>query len=200
MQNPNNLEERLSAKYGNTMSKIGKQPVQIPQGVTVKVEESTVNVTGPKGNISFVIRPEITVSVDDQTVKVARKDENKFSKSLHGLTRSVIANMIKGVTDGHQKILELVGVGYKAAKQGNELVLNVGYSHSVVIMPQDGIDLDTKENKIIVSGIDKIKVGEMAAKIRRVRPPEPYKGKGIRYSGEIIRKKAGKAVKAAGAA
>lgn len=181
------------------MSKIGKQPVQIPQGVTVKVQGSTVNVAGPKGDISFVIRPEIAVSVDDQTVKVTRHAENKFSKSLHGLTRSIIDNMVKGVTEGHQKTLELVGVGYKAAKQGNDLVLNVGYSHSVVILPQDGIDFDTKENKIIVSGIDKIKVGEMAAKIRRVRPPEPYKGKGIRYSGEFVRKKAGKAVKAAGA-
>lgn len=182
------------------MSKIGKQPVSIPQGVTVKVEKSTVNVSGPKGNISFVIRPEITVSVDEQTINVTRKAENKFSKSLHGLTRSVIANMITGVTDGHQKVLELVGVGYKAAKQGNDLVLNVGYSHPVVVIPTEGIDLDAKENKIIVSGIDKITVGEMAAKIRRVRPPEPYKGKGIRYSGEFVRKKAGKAVKAAGAA
>lgn len=181
------------------MSKIGKQPVQIPQGVTVKVEDLTVNVSGPKGNISFQIRPEIAVMVENQTVKISRKSENKFAKALHGLTRSVISNMVKGVTDGHQKMLELVGVGYKAAKQGNDLVLNVGYSHPVVIISTNGVEFDTKDNKIIVSGIDKIAVGEMAAKIRRVRPPEPYKGKGIRYSDEIVRKKAGKAVKAVGA-
>ncbi|OGD86406.1 50S ribosomal protein L6 [Candidatus Curtissbacteria bacterium RIFCSPHIGHO2_01_FULL_41_11] len=181
------------------MSKIGKQPVQIPQGVTVKVEDLTVNVSGPKGNISFQIRPEIAVMVENQTVKISRKSENKFAKALHGLTRSVISNMVKGVTDGHQKMLELVGVGYKAAKQGNDLVLNVGYSHPVVIISTNGVEFDTKDNKIIVSGIDKIAVGEMAAKIRKVRPPEPYKGKGIRYSDEIVRKKAGKAVKAVGA-
>ena len=181
------------------MSKIGKQPVQIPQGVTVKVEDLTVNVSGPKGNISFQIRPEIAVMVENQTVKISRKSENKFAKALHGLTRSVISNMVKGVTDGHQKMLELVGVGYKAAKQGNDLVLNVGYSHPVVIISTNGVEFDTKNNKIIVSGIDKIAVGEMAAKIRKVSPPEPYKGKGIRYSDEIVRKKAGKAVKAVGA-
>lgn len=180
------------------MSKIGKQPIQIPQGVTIKVEDSTVNVSGPKGNISFQIRPEIEVGVDQEKIRVSRKSENKLSKSMHGLTRSVIANMVKGVTEGHQKILELVGVGYRAAKQGNDIILSVGYSHPVIISKVTGIDLETKENKIIVSGIDKIAVGEMAAKIRRVRPPEPYKGKGIRYSGEIIRKKAGKAVKAGG--
>lgn len=177
------------------MSKIGKQPISIPQGVTIKVEGLTVNVAGQKGEISFQIRPEIDVVLDQEKVKVNRKSESKFAKSLHGLTRSVIANMIKGVTEGHEKMLELVGVGYRAQKQGNDLVLSVGYSHPVVISPVNGIDLDTKENKIIVSGIDKIAVGEMAAKIRRVRPPEPYKGKGIRYSGEIVRKKAGKAVK-----
>lgn len=180
------------------MSKIGKQPIKIPQGVTIKVEDSTVNVSGPKGNISFQIRPEIEVGVDQGKIKVSRKSENKLAKSLHGLTRSVIANMVKGVTEGHQKILELVGVGYRAAKQGNDIILSVGYSHPVIISKVSGIDLETKDNKIIVSGIDKIAVGEMAAKIRRVRPPEPYKGKGIRYSDEIVRKKAGKAVKAGG--
>ena len=178
------------------MSKIGKQPIQIPQGVSIKIEDSTVNVSGPKGDISFQIRPEIEVGVNQEKIRVSRKSENKLAKSLHGLTRSVIANMVKGVTDGHQKILELVGVGYRAAKQGNDLVLSVGYSHPVIISQVNGIDLETKDNKIIVSGIDKIAVGEMAAKIRRVRPPEPYKGKGIRYDGEIVRKKAGKAVKA----
>jgi len=182
------------------MSKIGKQPISIPTGVTVKVEGSTVNVSGQKGSISFQLRPEINVVLDQEKVKVNRKSETKFAKSLHGLTRSVIANMVKGVTVGHEKILELVGVGYKAQKQGDNLVLNVGYSHPVIITPTDGIDIDANENKIIVSGIDKIAVGEIAAKIRRVRPPEPYKGKGIRYSGEIVRKKAGKALKTGGAA
>ena len=137
------------------MSKIGKQPVQIPQGVTVKVEDLTVNVSGPKGNISFQIRPEIAVMVENQTVKISRKSENKFAKALHGLTRSVISNMVKGVTDGHQKMLELVGVGYKAAKQGNDLVLNVGYSHPVVIISTNGVEFDTKDNKIIISQINK---------------------------------------------
>ena len=182
------------------MSKIGKQPITIPQGVTVKVDASMVNVSGQKGSINFQLRPEIEVVLEQEKVRVNRKLESKFAKSLHGLTRSVIANMVKGVTDGHEKTLELVGVGYRAQKQGNNLLLNVGYSHSVIITPTEGIDLDTKENKIIVTGIDKIAVGEMAAKIRRVRPPEPYKGKGIRYSGEIVRKKAGKALKTGGTA
>ncbi len=178
------------------MSKIGKQPITIPQGVNVRVDGAVVNVTGQKGNLNFQLRPEIDVSIDQEKVKVSRKSESKFAKSLHGLTRSVIANMITGVTDGHEKTLELVGVGYRAQKQGDNLLLLVGYSHPVVIPPLVGIQFETKENKIIVSGIDKITVGEMAARIRRVRPPEPYKGKGIRYSGEVVRKKAGKAVKA----
>ena len=179
------------------MSKIGKLPIPVPSGVTITIVTNEVNVSGPKGNLSFQFRPEIKVDVKDSIVTVSRKTEDKFVKALHGLTRSVIANMIKGVTEGHEKILEIVGVGYRATKQGDNLVLNVGYSHPVVINPVPGIILDAKENKIIVTGADKIIVGETAAKIRRVRPPEPYKGKGIKYSGEIIRRKAGKAAKAA---
>lgn len=179
------------------MSKIGKQPVPIPQGVTVATDGYHVTVTGPKGTLSFNFRPEITVEQKEDKVVVARKAETKLAKSLHGLTRSVISNMVKGVTEGHEKTLELVGVGYRAAKQGENLVLNVGYSHPVLIEQIPGIQIDTKENKIIVSGADKILVGETAAKIRRVRPPEPYKGKGIKYLGEYIRRKAGKAAKAA---
>ncbi|HSX19098.1 MAG TPA: 50S ribosomal protein L6 [Candidatus Saccharimonadales bacterium] len=179
------------------MSKIGKQPVSIPSGVTVNVQDYHVSVVGPKGELAFQARPEVAIEVRESTVFVTRKNETKFAKSLHGLTRSVIANMVKGVTDGHQKTLELVGVGYRAAKQGENLVLNVGYSHPVVIEQIPGIQIDTKENKIMVSGADKILVGETAAKIRRIRPPEPYKGKGIKYSGEYIRRKAGKAAKAA---
>lgn len=182
------------------VSKIGKQPVQIPQGVNVTIEDSRVLVSGPKGELTFTFRPEVKVEVKDDQVIVTRKNDTKFAKSLHGLTRSVIANMIKGVTVGHEKTLEIVGVGYRAAKDGNNLVLSVGYSHPVLITETPGIAIETKENKIIVSGADKILVGEIAAKIRRVRPPEPYKGKGIKYSGEIIRRKAGKAVKAVGAA
>lgn len=182
------------------MSKIGKQPVQIPQGVNVSIAGCEVSVSGPKGELAFTTRPEVKVEVKEDQVTVTRKNETKFAKSLHGLTRSVIANMIKGVTVGHEKTLELVGVGYRAAKEGNNLVLSVGYSHSVVIAEPPGIALATKENKIIVSGADKILVGETAARIRRVRPPEPYKGKGIKYAGEFIRRKAGKTVKAVGAA
>ena len=178
------------------MSKIGIQPVIIPNQVNVTVSDSQIKVLGPKGELVFNLRPEITVTVDQSKVNVSRKSENKFAKSLHGLTRSIIANMIKGVTEGHQKQLELVGVGYRVAKQGENLVLNVGYSHPVGIEHAPGIQMDTKENKIIVTGPDKAQVGEIAARIRRVRPPEPYKGKGIRYEGEVIRRKAGKAAKA----
>ena len=182
------------------MSKIGKQPVSIPEGVTVTIDQRFVAVNGPKGSLSFNFRPEIKVDVKENIVEVTRLAETKFAKALHGLTRSVIANMVKGVTDGHEKTLELVGVGYRAQKQGEDLVLNVGYSHPVVIAHIPGIQIETKENKITVTGADKILVGETAAKIRRVRPPEPYKGKGIKYFGEIIRRKAGKTVKAVGAA
>lgn len=177
------------------MSKIGKAPIAIPQEVTAKVEGTQVTVVGPKGELNLKFRPEINVTLDGSQIKVARKSENKLAKSLHGLTRSLIANMIKGVTEGHEKTLEITGVGYRATKQGENLLLNVGYSHTVTIEPSPGIQLETKENKIIVTGADKAQVGETAAKIRRVRPPEPYKGKGIKYFGEIIRRKAGKAAK-----
>lgn len=180
------------------MSKIGNLPINIPQSVTVNIEKDKVSVTGPKGTLNFDYRPEIKIEVSENVVTIARKNETKFAKALHGLTRSVVANMVKGVTDGHEKTLEIIGVGYRAAKQGENLVLNVGYSHPVIVAPLSGISLDAKENKIIVSGPDKIIVGEMAARIRRIRPPEPYKGKGIKYFGELVRRKAGKAAKAAG--
>ena len=182
---------------GESMSKIGKQPVIIPQGIKVETFDSQVKISGPKGNLSFQFRPEVTVEVFQDKINVARKSESKFAKSLHGLTRSIIANMVKGVTEGHQKVLEIIGVGYRATKQGENLVLNIGYSHPVIITPTSGVQIETKENKIIVSGCDKALVGEVAARIRRARPPEPYKGKGIKYSEEVIRRKAGKAVKAA---
>lgn len=177
------------------MSKIGKLPVEIPHGVTVDVKDNKVQVSGPKGNLSFNFRPEITVEIDNGVVKVTRKGESKFTKSLHGLTRSMVMNMIKGVTEGHEKVLELVGVGYRAQLQGENLVLNVGYSHPVLIEKVPGIEFQTRENKIIVFGQDKAQVGEMAATIRRVRSPEPYKGKGIKYLDEQIKRKAGKTLK-----
>lgn len=177
------------------MSKIGNLAVVIPSGVTVKTEESQIFISGPKGDLSFQIRPEISLAVDQEKVKVSRKFENKLAKSLHGLTRSIIANMIKGVVEGHTKTLEVVGVGYRATKEEDNLVLNVGYSHPVVVRHTPGIQIETKDNKIIVTGADKAAVGEIAAKIRRVRPPEPYKGKGIKYQDEVIRRKAGKAAK-----
>lgn len=180
------------------MSKIGRLPVLIPEGVTVDIRDSQVNVKGPKGELSFQLRPEVKVQLEQNKVIVSRKSETKFAKALHGLTRSIIANMVKGVTEGHQKTLELIGVGYRAIKQGDDLVLNVGYSHPVIIPKTPGVDMETQENKIIVSGSDKAVVGEIAARIRKVRPPEPYKGKGIKYLGEIIRRKAGKTVKAVG--
>ncbi len=177
------------------MSKIGKQPILIPERVKVNIIDSQVKVIGPGGELSFNLRPEITLEMTQDKIKVVRKSDSKFVKSLHGLTRSIIANMIKGVTEGHQKVLEVIGVGYRAAKQGEDLILNVGYSHPVKISEIPGVRIETKENKIIVTGIDKASVGEIAARIRRVRPPEPYKGKGIKYLGEIVRRKAGKTVK-----
>jgi len=177
------------------MSKIGKLPVLIPQGVTATVADHEIDVNGPNGSLKFPFRPEIKVTIDTNEIKVTRSFETKFAKALHGLTRSIIANMVKGVTDGHEKVLEVVGVGYRASKKGDNLVLNVGYSHDVIISEIAGIKIETKENKIIVTGADKTLVGETAAKIRRVRPPEPYKGKGIKYLDEIIRRKAGKTVK-----
>lgn len=179
------------------MSKIGNQPVLIPDGVVVGILDGEVKVSGPKGELTFKFRPEVRVEIDGSIIKISRKNETKFAKALHGLTRSIIANMVTGVIEGHEKTLELVGVGYRATKQGEDLVLNVGYSHPVVIEKVAGIQIETKENKIVISGADKVKVGETAAKIRRVRPPEPYKGKGIKYLGEIIRRKPGKALKVA---
>lgn len=179
------------------MSKVGKQPITIPEQVNVQFLDSKVTVTGPMGSLSINVRPEINVELTPGQVKVSRVNDSKLAKSLHGLTRTIISNMIKGVTVGHQKVLEIVGVGYKAAKDGDKLILNVGYSHPVIFEKREGIDYDTRDNKIIISGIDKVLVGETASRVRRIRPPEPYKGKGIKYIDEIIRRKAGKAIKTA---
>ena len=172
-------------------------PVSIPEGVTVQVSQNRIEVSGPKGDLSFTFRPEVDIAVENSTIKVARKQETKFAKSLHGLTRSLVANMIKGVSQGHEKVLELIGVGYRASIQGENLLLSVGFSHPVLIKKIKGVDFEIKDNKIIISGADKSLVGEIAASIKRVRPPEPYKGKGIKYLDELVRRKAGKTLKTA---
>lgn len=178
------------------MSRIGNAPILIPTNITVEVNGQKVTVTGPLGELNMEYLPKIKVEVENNQVIVKRKNEDKFSKSLHGLTRSLINNMVIGVQKGWEKKLELVGVGYRAQMIGDKLSLAVGYSHPVEVVMPEGIKFALLDNtKITVSGIDKIKVGQIAAKIRDVRPPEPYKGKGIRYEGEYIRRKAGKAGK-----
>lgn len=179
------------------MSRIGKRPIPIPSGVDVQVERGVVRVKGPKGELSLQIEPEMIVTRDNGTLLVQRPSEERRHKQLHGLYRTLIANMVQGVTEGYRKDLEIQGVGYRAALEGKTLVLNVGFSHPVRIDPPPGISFVVESpTRIGVVGIDKQLVGEVAARIRRVRPPEPYKGKGIRYLGEQIRRKVGKAGKA----
>lgn len=181
------------------MSRIGKLPISIPSGVTVEIQDRLVTVKGSKGQLQQMIEPEIRIVEKDGSLHVEVADSSKRSAALWGLYRALLYNMVVGVTEGYTKHLELSGVGYRAAMQGSNLQLSVGYSHPVIMTPPDGVTFAASENtKIAVSGIDKQKVGEAAAKIRAVRPPEPYKGKGIRYAGERIRRKAGKAAKAVG--
>ena len=177
------------------MSRIGRMPITIPQGVTVDVNKSTVRVKGPKGELSRSFDPDMQIALEDGTLVVQRPTDRRRHRALHGLTRSLLNNMVVGVSEGFVRRLEIQGVGYRAGLQGEDLVLNVGYSHPVVVEPPDGISFQVEKNyrEISVSGVDKEMVGEMAARIRRVRPPEPYKGKGIRYEGEYVRRKAGKA-------
>lgn len=178
------------------MSRIGRKPIVIPNGVTVTLDNTVITVKGPKGTLSRELHKDMKVSVQDNTITVERPSDNKLHRALHGTTRSVVANMVGGVTEGYSKSLELVGVGYRANKSGNKLVLNVGYSHPVEITPEAGIEFEVPSNtKIIVKGIDKELVGATAAKIRSVREPEPYKGKGIKYENERILRKEGKAGK-----
>ncbi len=176
------------------MSRIGNLPIDIPQGVTVTVDgNNLVTVKGANGELSQPINKVITVSVEDNVIYVKRSSDAKFEKSIHGLSRTLIANMVEGVSKGYQKTLEIHGVGYRAQKQGKKLVLTVGYSHPVEIEEADGVEFEVPSaNRIIVKGIDKQKVGAMAARVRGTRPPEPYKGKGIRYEGEHVRRKEGK--------
>jgi len=178
------------------MSRVGRKPIDIPNGVDVKYTDTLITVKGPKGSLSRELHKEMIIKIEDNTINVERPSDNKLHRSLHGTTRSVVANMISGVSEGFTKTLELVGVGYRANKTGDNVVLNVGYSHPVEIVPSSGIEFDLPSNtKIIVKGIDKELVGATAAKIRSVRMPEPYKGKGIKYEGERILRKEGKAGK-----
>ncbi|MBB3870047.1 50S ribosomal protein L6 [Geobacillus sp. NFOSA3] len=175
------------------MSRVGKKPIEIPSGVTVTVNGNTVTVKGPKGELTRTFHPDMTIKVEDNVITVTRPSDEKRHRALHGTTRSLLANMVEGVSKGYEKTLELVGVGYRAAKQGKKLVLNVGFSHPVEIEPEEGLEIEVpSQTKIVVKGADKQRVGELAANIRAVRPPEPYKGKGIRYEGEVVRLKEGK--------
>ncbi|MBF1120176.1 MAG: 50S ribosomal protein L6 [Streptococcus sp.] len=175
------------------MSRIGNKPVVIPAGVTIDLKDNTVTVKGPKGELSYTFNQNITLVQNEGEVVFTRPDDTKENKTIHGTTRAVFNNMVVGVTEGFQKELELIGVGYRAQLQGKKLVLNVGYSHPVEFTPEEGIEIEVPSNtKVIVKGYDKQKVGELAANIRGVRPPEPYKGKGIRYVDEFVRRKEGK--------
>jgi large subunit ribosomal protein L6 len=179
------------------MSRIGKLPVTVPSGVDVTLGDSVVVVKGPKGQLSQHVLPVVTITLEDGVIVVARKSDDKPGRSAHGLTRTLISNMIDGVTKGFRKSLELQGVGYRVNKAGTDLNFSLGYSHPVTFSPPEGIAFTVEgTNKIHVEGIDKQRVGQVAAEIRNLRPPEPYKGKGIRYEGETVRKKLGKAGKA----
>ena len=175
------------------MSRIVKMPIAIPSGITVSVAENNkVTVKGPKGELSRVLPSQMTIKQEDGNITVERPNDEKENRALHGLTRTLINNMVVGVSEGYSRTLEINGVGYRAAKQGKTLTLNLGYSHPVVMEDPEGIETKVEDNKIIVSGIDKEKVGQYAAVIRDKKRPEPYKGKGIKYSDEVIRRKVGK--------
>jgi len=181
------------------MSRIGRMPITVPKGVSIDIKQGEVTVTGPKGQLYRRFNPDISVTLDNNSLIVSRPSDSRVHRSLHGLTRSLLANMVEGVTKGWEKNLEMVGVGYRAEKAGDNLVLRVGYTHPVTVSPLPGISLAVEGNtRIKVIGINKEAVGEMAAEIRAIRPPDPYKGKGIRYAGEPVRLKPGKAGKAIG--
>lgn len=175
------------------MSRVGKKPIEVPAGVTITTDANKVTVKGPKGELSRTFSPDINVEIQENVVNITRPSEAKEHRALHGTTRALIANMVEGVSKGFERNLELIGVGYRAQKQGTKLVLNVGYSHPVEFEPEAGIEIEVPANtKISIKGIDKERVGAIASNIRAVRPPEPYKGKGIRYEGEYVRRKEGK--------
>ena len=178
------------------MSRIGRQPIPVPAGVTAKVDGSNVTVTGPKGTLSLKVAAPIVVEQEDGTLVVTRPDDERASRALHGLTRTLVSNMVTGVTQGYEKGLEIVGTGYRGAAKGTDLEFQLGFSHPVVVTAPEGITFAVESPvKFKVQGIDKQKVGEVAANIRKIRKPEPYKGKGVRYEGEVVRRKAGKAGK-----
>lgn len=178
------------------MSRIGKKPISVPAGVDVKIDGTTVTVKGPKGTLVETFNKDMIIKLEGNEIVVDRPSEDKLHKSLHGLTRTLISNMVEGVTNGYSKTLEIEGIGYRAAKQGTNVVMNLGFSHQVIVPETADVKLEVPNpNTIIVSGIDKQKVGQYAAEIRENRPPEPYKGKGIRYQGEHIIRKEGKAAK-----
>ena len=178
------------------MSRIGRKPIDVPSGVEVKLDGRHITVKGPKGTLERDLHPDMIVEIDGNVIHVSRPSEDKMHKSLHGLTRTLISNMVVGVSSGFSKELEIQGVGYRCAKQGKDLVMNLGYSHQVIVPEIDGITIDVPaQNRIVISGPDKQKVGQFAAEVREKRPPEPYKGKGIRYVGEYVQRKEGKAGK-----
>lgn len=178
------------------MSRIGRKPINIPAGVTVNVADSVIEVKGPKGTLSFNYNPAMTVEVEGAEINVTRPNDEKTNRSLHGLTRTLIANMVTGVTEGYKKELDIVGIGYRAEKKGKQCVMDLGYSHKVIMEDNEDITIEVPNpNRIVISGIDKQKVGQFAAEVREKRPPEPYKGKGIKYVDEHIRRKEGKAGK-----
>ena len=175
------------------MSRIGRKPVALPQGVDVKIDGNVVTVKGPKGTLTRELHPAMIITVEEGQILVARPDDEPINRSLHGLTRTLVSNMVEGVTKGFSKGLELVGVGYRAAKQGTKLTLTVGKSHPVELIPEPGLEIEVPApNKILIKGMDKEAIGAFAAVVRAQRPPEPYKGKGIKYEGEVIRRKVGK--------
>ena len=183
-------------KEEKRMSRIGRKEIDVPSGVDVKVDGHVITVKGPKGTLTRELHKDMIIEQEGNVIKVSRPSEDKMHKSLHGLTRTLVHNMVVGVTEGFKKELEIQGVGYRAAKQGKDLVMNLGYSHQVIMPEIDGISIEVPApNKIVISGPDKQAVGQFAAVVREKRPPEPYKGKGIRYVGEYVQRKEGKAGK-----
>ena len=175
------------------MSRIGRMPIPVPSGVDVTIDGSVISIKGPKGSLTHTVASPISVAREDDNLVVVRPDDGRDARSRHGLTRSLVANMVTGVTDGYQKDLEIVGVGYRVAAKGSDLEFALGFSHPVTVVAPEGISFEvTTPTKFAVKGIDKQQVGEVAAKIRKIRPPEPYKGKGVRYAGENVRRKVGK--------
>ncbi|GAA4776397.1 50S ribosomal protein L6 [Citricoccus nitrophenolicus] len=177
------------------MSRIGRLPITVPSGVEIKIDGANVAVKGPKGELSHAVASPIEITLEEGTISVTRPNDERESRSLHGLTRTLISNMIVGVTDGFEKKLEVIGTGYRVLAKGSDLEFALGYSHPVPVKAPEGITFKVEGNKVTVAGIDKQRVGETAANIRKLRRPDPYKGKGVRYAGEVIRRKAGKAGK-----